>query len=598
MTEEPFRTIIEPFRIHSVEPMRLTTGAERAAALAAAGYNLFELRAADVLIDLLTDSGTGAMSAEQWAGIQRGNEAYAGASSFYRFRDAVTDLFPFRHVLPAHQGRAAEKILFTVTGGPGQIVPNNTHFDTTRANIEFTGAQAVDLPIPEGLRPSVRHPFKGNMDTVALEKLLSEQAGAVPLVMLTITNNSGGGQPVSLANIRAVREVCDRFGKPLFLDACRFAENAWFIKSREEGYAAVPVAAIVREIAALADGMTMSAKKDPLANIGGWLALNDDRLAEQCRNLEILTEGFPTYGGLAGRDLEAIAQGLSECVDEDYLQYRVRSVAYLGEALEAAGIPVVVPFGGHAVFIDARAMLPHIDPLHYPGQALACALYTEGGVRSCEIGTVMFGLHPDGTETPAPLDLVRLAIPRRTYTQSHIDYVIEVAARVARRGAQLTGMRIVSQPRQLRHFTAQFAPRLTRRPRPCRRPDRRGPRASRFPEKALVPAGPALPAHRPGMISTGAGIRRRPAIRLAISLCLNGRSNGGPDAHRIGTSRPVADYRRCCRRSAWLLQREHRQLHQGQHDRRDDRRRPPQLRRRKPENHLHRAPAEQIAGVR
>ena len=463
MTDEPFRTIIEPFRIHSVEPMRLTTAAERAAALAAAGYNLFGLRAADVLIDLLTDSGTGAMSAEQWAGIQRGNEAYAGASSFYRFRDAVTALFPFRHVLPAHQGRAAENILFTVTGGPGRIVPNNTHFDTTRANIEFTGAEAVDLPIPEGLRPSARHPFKGNMDTVALEKLLTEQADAVPLVMLTITNNSGGGQPVSLANIRAAREVCDRFGKPLFLDACRFAENAWFIKTREEGYAGVPVAGIVREIAALADGMTMSAKKDPLANIGGWLALNDDGLAEACRTLEILTEGFPTYGGLAGRDLEAIAQGLTECVDEDYLQYRVRSVAYLGEALEAAGIPVVVPFGGHAVFIDARAMLPHIDPLHYPGQALACALYTEGGVRSCEIGTVMFGLHPDGTETPAPLDLVRLAIPRRTYTQSHIDYVIEVAARVARRGAQLTGMRIVSQPRQLRHFTARFAPRLLRR---------------------------------------------------------------------------------------------------------------------------------------
>ena len=469
---EPFRTIIEPFRIHSVEPMRLTTAAERAAALAAAGYNLFELRAADVLIDLLTDSGTGAMSAEQWAGIQRGNEAYAGASSFYRFRDAVTALFPFRHVLPTHQGRAAEKILFTVIGGPGRIVPNNTHFDTTRANIEFAGAEAIDLPIPEGLRPSARHPFKGNMDTVALEKLLTEQADAVPLVMLTITNNSGGGQPVSLANIRAAREVCGRFGKPLFLDACRFAENAWFIKTREEGYAGVPVAGIVREIAALADGMTMSAKKDPLANIGGWLALNDDDLAEGCRTLEILTEGFPTYGGLAGRDLEAIAQGLTECVDEDYLQYRVRSVAYLGEALEAAGIPVVVPFGGHAVFIDARAMLPHIDPLHYPGQALACALYTEGGVRSCEIGTVMFGLHPDGTETPAPLDLVRLAIPRRTYTQSHIDYVIEVAARVARRGAQLTGMRIVSQPRQLRHFTARFAPRLPRPAPPSLTPAR------------------------------------------------------------------------------------------------------------------------------
>ena len=458
MTDQPFGTIFEPFRIHSVEPMRLTTRAERAGALAAAGYNLFELRAEEVLIDLLTDSGTGAMSAEQWAGIQRGNEAYAGAPSFYRFREAVTGLFPFRHVLPAHQGRAAEKILFTVVGGPGRVVPNNTHFDTTRANVEFTGAQALDLPIPEGLQPGQRHPFKGNMDVAALEQLLEEQAAAVPLVMLTVTNNSGGGQPVSLANIRAVRQVCDRFGKPLFLDACRFAENAWFIKTREPGYANAPVAEIVREMAALADGMTMSAKKDPLANIGGWLALNDDSLAEQCRNLEILTEGFPTYGGLAGRDLEAIAQGLRECIDEGYLRYRVRSIAYLGEALESAGIPVVVPFGGHAVFIDARAMLGHLDPLHYPGQALACALYEEGGVRACEIGTVMFGLHPDGTETPAAMDLVRLAIPRRTYTQSHIDYVIEVLTRVAGRAADLPGMRIVSQPRHLRHFTARFAP--------------------------------------------------------------------------------------------------------------------------------------------
>ncbi len=458
MSDAPFQTIFEPFRIHSVEPMRLTTRAERTAALAAVGYNLFELPADEVLIDLLTDSGTGAMSAEQWAGVQRGNEAYAGAPSFYRFRDAVTGLFPFRHVLPTHQGRAAEKILFTVLGGPGRAVPNNTHFDTTRANIEFTGAQAIDLPIPEGLQPGLRYPFKGNMDIAALERLLAERADTVPLVMLTVTNNSGGGQPVSLANIRAAREVCDRFGKPLFLDACRFAENAWFIKTREPGYGNAAVADIVREMAALADGMTMSAKKDPLANIGGWLALNDDSLAERCRNLEILTEGFPTYGGLAGRDLEAIAQGLHECIDDDYLRYRVRSIAYLGEALESAGIPVVVPFGGHAVFVDARAMLAHLDPLQYPGQALACALYEEGGVRACEIGTVMFGLHPDGSETPAAMDLVRLAVPRRTYTQSHIDYVIEVATRVASRAASLPGMRIVSQPRQLRHFTAQFAP--------------------------------------------------------------------------------------------------------------------------------------------
>ena len=458
MTDDPFRTIFEPFRIHSVEPMRLTTRADRVTALTAAGYNLFEVRADDVLIDLLTDSGTGAMSAEQWAGMQRGSEAYAGAPSFYRFREAITGLFPFRHVLPAHQGRAAEHILFTAVGAPGLVIPNNTHFDTTRANIEVTGAQAVDLPIPEGLQPSHRHPFKGNMDVAALERLLAARADAVPLVMLTVTNNSGGGQPVSMANIRAVREVCDRFGKPLFLDACRFAENAWFIRTREPGYGDVPVADIVREMASLTDGMTMSAKKDPFGNMGGWLALNDDGLAERCRNLEILTEGFPTYGGLAGRDLEAIAQGLRECVQEDYLSYRIRSVAYLGEALEAAGVPVVVPFGGHAVFIDARAMLAHLDPLQYPGQAVACALYEEGGVRACEIGTVMFGMHPDGTETPAAMDLVRLAIPRRTYTQSHIDYVIEVVTRVAGRAAALPGMRIVSQPRQLRHFTARFAP--------------------------------------------------------------------------------------------------------------------------------------------
>jgi tryptophanase len=456
--EEPFRTIIEPFRIHSVEPVRLPTRAERASALEAAGYNLFELAAVDVPIDLLTDSGTGAMSAEQWAAIQRGNEAYAGAPSFHRFRAAVTDLFPFAHVLPTHQGRAAEKILFTATGGSGLIVPNNTHFDTTRANIEFTGASAVDLPVAEGLQPAARHPFKGNMDIAALECLLSERAAAVPLVMLTLTNNSGGGQPVSMANLRAVREVCTRFGKPLFLDSCRIAENAWFIRTREPGYQDVPAADIIRQMAALADGMTMSAKKDPLANIGGWLALNDDALAERCRNLQILTEGFPTYGGLAGRDLEAIAQGLREAVDHDYLRYRVRSVEYLGEALEKAGVPVVVPFGGHAVFIDARAMLPHIDPLAYPGQALACALYLEGGIRSCEIGTVMFGLHPDGTETPAAMDLVRLAIPRRTYTQSHMDYVIEVVERVAYRASDLPGMRIVFQPSQLRHFTARFEP--------------------------------------------------------------------------------------------------------------------------------------------
>ena len=456
--EEPFRTIIEPFRIHSVEPMRMSTRRERRGHLEAAGWNLFELAAEHVVVDLLTDSGTGAMSAEQWAAIQRGNEAYAGSPSYVRFRDAVAELFPFRHVLPTHQGRAAEKILFSVVGGPGRVVPNNMHFDTTRANIEASGAEAVDLPIAEALRPSLRHPFKGDMDVAALERLLAARADDVPLVMLTVTSNAGGGQPVSMANLRAVRALCDRYGKPLFLDACRFAENAWFVKTGEEGYSERPVGDIVREMSSLADGMTMSAKKDPLANIGGWLAMDDDDLAERCRNLEILTEGFPTYGGLAGRDLEAIAQGLREGIEEDYLRYRIRSVAYLGEALESSGVPVVVPFGGHAVFLDAARLLPHVAPLAYPGQALACAIYEEGGVRGVEVGTVMFGLRPDGTEQPAPMELVRLAIPRRVYTQSHVDYVIEVIRSVAAGAGELRGMRIVEQPRQLRHFTARFAP--------------------------------------------------------------------------------------------------------------------------------------------
>jgi tryptophanase len=453
-----WQTIIEPVRIHSVEPIRLTTVEQRQAALEAAGYNLFNLHADDVLIDLLTDSGTGAMSRDQWAAIQHGDESYAGSPSWFAFLESVQALFPFKHVIPTHQGRAAEKILFSVVGAPGKSVPNNTHFDTTRANVEASGAEAVDLVIPEGRDPSFIHPFKGNMDVVALDRHLAEHPGDVPVVFVTVTNNSGGGQPVSLENLRAVREVCDRHGVPLFLDACRFAENAWFIKLREPGQADRAIPDIVREMASLADGMTMSAKKDGLANIGGWLALNDDRLAEQCRNLLILTEGFPTYGGLAGRDLEAIAQGLREVVDEDYLRYRVRSTAYLGEALDESGVPMVKPFGGHAIYLDARALLPHIPPLEYPGQALAIALYREGGIRGCEIGTVMFGRRPDGSESPAPMDLVRLAIPRRTYTQSHIDYVIEVVRFVAARAPSLRGVRIVEQAAALRHFTARFAP--------------------------------------------------------------------------------------------------------------------------------------------
>ncbi|MEA2673955.1 MAG: tryptophanase [Chloroflexota bacterium] len=453
-----WQTIIEPFRIHSVEPVRLTTVAQRDSALEAAGYNLFNLHADDVLIDLLTDSGTGAMSRDQWAAIQHGDESYAGSPSWFAFLKSVQALFPFKHVIPTHQGRAAEKILFSVVGGPGRIVPNNTHFDTTRANVEASGAEAIDLVIPEGRDPAFIHPFKGNMDVAALDRLLNDRPGDVPVVFVTVTNNSGGGQPVSLENLRSVRAVCDRHGVPLFLDACRFAENAWFIKLREPGQAERPIPDIVRDMAALADGMTMSAKKDGLANIGGWLALNDDALAEQCRNLLILTEGFPTYGGLAGRDLEAIAQGLREVVDEDYLRYRVRSTAYLGEALDSSGVPLVKPFGGHAIYLDARALLPHISPMAYPGQALAIALYREGGIRGCEIGTVMFGLKPDGSEVPAPMDLVRLAIPRRTYTQSHIDYVIEVVRFVAARAPTLRGVRIVEQPAALRHFTARFAP--------------------------------------------------------------------------------------------------------------------------------------------
>jgi len=453
-----WKTIIEPFRIHSVEPIRLTTVEERDRALRAAGWNLFGLHADDVLIDLLTDSGTGAMSRDQWAAIQHGDESYAGSPSWFVFLDAVRELWPFAHVIPTHQGRAAEKILFSVLGGPGKVIPNNTHFDTTRANVEFTGAEALDLVIPEGRDPAADHPFKGNMDVAALERLLEERAADVPVVFVTITNNSGGGQPVSLANLRAVRAVCERFGIPFFVDGCRFAENAWFIREREPGYADVPVVDIVREIAGLVDGMTMSAKKDGMANIGGWLAMNDDALATACRNLLILTEGFPTYGGLAGRDLEAIAAGLREVVQDDYLRYRIRSTAYLGNALDAAGIPIVKPVGGHAVYLDARALLPQIAPLEYPGQSLAVALYREGGIRGVEIGTVMFGLHPDGAETEASMDLVRLAIPRRTYTQSHVDYVIEVVRWVAERAEDLRGYRIVEQPPQLRHFTARFEP--------------------------------------------------------------------------------------------------------------------------------------------
>lgn len=454
-----FRTIIEPFKIHSVAPLHMTTQPEREEHIKQAGYNLFSLRSDDVLIDLLTDSGTGAMSRNQWAAIQHGDESYAGSPSWEIFKDAVQNLFPFKHIIPTHQGRAAEKILFTAICGAGKVIPNNTHFDTTRANIEYTGGEAIDLVIPEGRDPASRHPFKGNMDIAALEAFINERGvETIPAVMITITNNSGGGQPVSLENIREVSAICKKYKIPFFLDACRFSENAWFIREREAGQGDRAVVDIIREIASLADGMTMSAKKDPLGNIGGWLAMNDDDLAVTCRNLLILTEGFPTYGGLAGRDLEALAVGLTEAVSHDYLKYRIESTAYLGKALVAAGIPVVQPIGGHAVYIDARALLPHIHPLQYPGQSLAVELYKVGGVRGCEIGTVMFGRKPDGSEEPATMDLVRLAIPRRTYTQSHIDYVIEVCLVVAQTAPQLRGYRITKEPAALRHFTSVFSP--------------------------------------------------------------------------------------------------------------------------------------------
>ena len=451
-------TIIEPFRIKTVEPIRLTTRDERVELLRRAHWNLFAIHSDDVIIDLLTDSGTSAMSAEQWAAVMRGDESYAGSPSYYRFESAVRELMPYRHIIPTHQGRAAEAILFSIVGGRGRIVPSNTHFDTTRGNIEATGAEAVDFVIAEAHDPSNQHPFKGNMDVVRLDDLLARSADRVPLVMLTLTNNAGGGQPVSLENVRAVAEVAHRHGKPLFIDACRFAENAWFIKCREPGQASRPVTDIVRDVFAAADGMTMSAKKDAFANIGGWLALNDDALAVAARNRLILTEGFPTYGGLAGRDLDAIAVGLREIVDEQYLRYRVRTNEYIGEKLMALGVPIVQPVGGHAVFVDAKQLLPHIPPLQYPGQALAVALYERGGIRACEIGTVMFGRRPDGAEVPAEAELVRLAMPRRVYTQSHADYVVEVFEEIVTQREQLRGLRIVQQPAQLRHFTAQFVP--------------------------------------------------------------------------------------------------------------------------------------------
>jgi tryptophanase len=452
------KTIIEPFRIKMVEPIKLTSRPEREQLIADAHFNPFLLRAEDVIVDLLTDSGTSAMSSDAWGALMRGDESYAGARSWYRFRDTVMDIFGFEQVIPTHQGRAAEHILFGVLVQPGSIVPNNTHFDTTRGNIEFVGGEALDLPCAEAEDLSSNYPFKGNLDTKALERLVAEYgADRIPVIMVTITNNSAGGQPVSMANIREISRIARSAGIPFYIDACRFAENAHFIKHREAGFAGVAPIDIAREMFSYADGCTMSAKKDAFGNIGGFLCTNDAELAHRERNILIMTEGFPTYGGLAGRDLEAIAVGLREILDEHYLDYRLLSTRYVVQHLIDAGIPVMSPAGGHAVYLDARKFLPHIEPLQYPGQALAVELYIEAGVRAVEIGTVMFGYNPnEDSEQPARQDLLRLAIPRRVYTQSHMDYVLEAIRLVWDRRDEIRGMKIVKAPKFLRHFTAHF----------------------------------------------------------------------------------------------------------------------------------------------
>ncbi len=454
------KTIIEPFRIKSVEPITMSTRKAREFYLQAAHYNPFLLHSKDVIIDLLTDSGTGAMSSEQWAGIMRGDESYAGSVSFQRFERAVKDITGFKFVIPTHQGRAAERILFSIMCKKGDVIPNNTHFDTTRANIEFQGAEALDLKIAEASKPEVYHPFKGNMDLEKLQQIIKERgAKNIPIIMLTVTNNSGGGQPVSMENIRQVSRLARKYKIPFYLDACRFAENAYFIKLREEGYKRKSVKSIVKEMFSYADGCTMSAKKDGIANIGGFLCTNDEILAGKEKDLLILTEGFPTYGGLAGRDLEAIAIGLYEAMEDDYLKYRITSTEYLGKHISEAGVPIMLPTGGHAIYIDGRNFLPHIPKDQYPGWSLACELYLEAGVRSVEIGSVMFGVYDEKKKKDVllpSLDLVRLAIPRRTYTQSHIDYVVEAIINVYNHRESVKGLKMTYQAKYRRHFTAHF----------------------------------------------------------------------------------------------------------------------------------------------
>ena len=457
---EGFKTIIEPFRIKMTEPLHFTSREQREERLQAAHYNTFLLASSDVMIDFLTDSGTSAMSANQWAAMMQGDESYAGAKSWSKMEAAVRDLTGCPFVLPTHQGRAAERILYSHLGGPGKTFISNTHFDTTRANIEYSGAEALDIPIPEALNPQAYHPFKGNMDVERLEALFKAKGPEnIAAVILTVTNNSGGGQPVSLENCRAVHTLCRTYGVLFILDCCRIAENAWFVKHREDAANGMTYREIAQAMFDLADGAIMSAKKDALVNMGGFLALRSEALAEACTNLLIITEGFSTYGGLSGRDMEAMAVGLEEVFRPEYLTYRIKSTQYLGERLTALGVPLMQPIGGHAVYIDAKALYPHLPAHHYPGQALVAELYLTGGIRAVEIGSVMFGKYDDeGALVPAPMELVRLAIPRRVYTQSHIEYVIEVFEKVMHNRSGARGFKITREPRFLRHFTAHFEP--------------------------------------------------------------------------------------------------------------------------------------------